>query len=448
MKNRALHLLRAVLSLCLASLLLAGCALPRAAAEEPRAITSPQEAEAFVRTLFGEHPESLDGAWLLTEQMEKALQGMGGFAGAARSLAALGAAEQIGPAYAEKSSFRVPCRFSAMPLDIVLTLSDGALAGLTTAFYTGSANEAAGDFDSVDLSVPVPALNGELPGTLTLPRGEGPFPAVVLVHGSGPSDRDESVGNLYPFRDIAQGLAERGVAVFRYDKRTYVYGVQMAANRQATLMDETVDDAVAAVQTAAAQEKIDPSRIFVLGHSLGATAIPAIDGALQGAPVQARGYILMAPGARRLDVMMREQYDFLFSLMPEITEEAQAQKDQLFRELDRLEDLDALSESDLIAGAYAPYWQWLADYDMLKAAGEITIPCLLLQGEEDYQVTMEDYELWRQAVGGRENWTFIAYPGLTHPFVPGEKAEGANVYAKDEKVAPQVIGDIADFILK
>ena len=107
-----------------------------------------------------------------------------------------------------------------------------------------------------------------------------------------------------------------------------------------------------------------------------------------------------------------------------------------------------MTEDDQVAGVYSSYWKWLAAYDILEAAKEITEPVLLLQGEEDYQVTMEDFEIWRLAVGGQDNWQLISYPGLTHVFVPGEKIEGSAVYARAGKVQEDVILEIASFIRK
>ena len=201
-----------------------------------------------------------------------------------------------------------------------------------------------------------------------------------------------------------------------------------------------------AVQIVSDQEKIDSSRIFVLGHSLGATAVPAIAEQLEQGDARTAGFILMAPAARPLDELMREQYDFLYSLMPEISEEQQEEKDSLFAELDKLKDLDELPEDVQIAGAYVPYWRWMDSYDVLGEAEKIEEPCLLLQGEEDYQVTMEDFNLWKEAVGDKPNWKLISYPGLVHVFITGEKSEGAAVYMEDEHVASQVISDIAEFV--
>lgn len=429
------------------------CACRPAAAEtEERMILTPEDADEWVRVLLGEHPEALNSGWKMSAQMRMAVIASGGMQGLARQLASLGTAEEIGRAYAGEIKgfqvFYIPCVFSAQTADLVLATDQGAVAGLTVGPYTGSkAEETRSEaFDSYDLAVPVPALKGELPGTLLVPRGEGPFPAVVLVHGSGPNDRDETIFQLKPFRDLAEGLAEMGVAVYRYDKRTYVYGEEMADFRQGTLMDETIQDAAAAVQLLAQQEKIDPARIFVLGHSLGGNAVPAIDRELRKQPSSACGYIMMAASPRPLDVLMREQYDFLYSLLPQITPEQQAQKDAMFSELDKLRDLDALTDEDQVAGAYAPYWKWLAAYDALAAAEEMTKPCLLLQGEEDYQTTMEDFAIWRDALGNKENWRLISYPGLTHPFTPGLKTEGSAAYARSGHVDARVIRDIADFI--
>ena len=438
-----------------------------------QSLSTPEQAEAFVSLLLGEDSASLDGIYDLTPEMEKAVTASGGWAGLAKSLAVLGKPDRIGSAYEDTwrgmNVLRVPCTFSAAPADLVFVLENGAIAGLVTDVYTGESEtpteetenigskdetESAGNADAaeaqlfteVSLSVPVPELNGELPGTLTIPEGDGPFPAVILVHGSGPASRDEEVVNLRPFRDLAEGLAKKGIAVFRYDKRTYVYGREMAEDVQDTLMEETVKDAAKAALIVSGQEKIDPSRIFILGHSLGATAVPVIHEQLRTENLTAAGFIMMAPAARPLDELMREQYNYLYSLIAEPTDAQLNEKAKLLEELDRLENLDDLPDETAIAGAYVPYWRWLLSYDVLAEAEKITESCLVLQGEEDYQVTMEDFLMWQQAFGDHPGWKFISYPGLVHTFTKGEKSEGAAVYGRNEHVDEQVISDIAQFV--
>ena len=449
--------MKKVLSVLLALMMLIACGAA-AAEQETRKIETPADAEEWIRVFLGEHPEELDGAWAMTAQMQAAADQMGGIGGLAKSLAALGTAGEIGSAVEGELSgfktFSIPCAFSLMPVDLVLVIQDGAVAGLQTGAYSGGKEEKTESdlFDSVELNLPVPAL-GELPGILTMPKGDGPFPAVVLIQGSGASDKDEAVMGLRPFRDIAEGLAEQGIAVYRFDKRTYVYGAAMADNRRITLMDESIDDAVNAVQLLAKQEKIDPERIFVLGHSLGGNAIPAIARELKKQPADSCGFIMMAASPRPLEELAREQNEFLYTLMPEETEEQKAEKEaylaeieKTFSDLDKLKDLDSLTDDDTVLGIWKSYWKWLADYDILQAAKEITQPVLLLQGEEDYQVTMEDFSIWQEALGDKENWKLISYPGLVHVFIPGQKAEGSAVYNRTEKVDSLVISDIADFI--
>ena len=439
-------------------MILAACGT--AAAElEARKTETAADADEFIAAFLGEHPEELDGGWALDPQMEAALKTLGGFGGLAKQFAALGTPEKIEPAYEGEiqgyKAFYVPAVFPAMSMDLILVIQDGAIAGLSTGAYSGGKEtepepettpeaEKSAAFDSVELALPVTGL-GELQGILTVPKGEGPFPAVVLIHGSGASDKDETVGSLKPFRDIAEGLAARGVAVYRFDKRTYVFGMQLASDTSITLETESVEDAVNAVQLLAAQEKIDPDRILVLGHSLGGNAVPAIARALESASVKACGFIMMAASPRSLDVLMREQIAYLDSL-GQIPEDQRQGYDDMLKDLDKLQDIDSLAEDEPVAGAYPAYWKWLGDYDILRAAEEIARPVLLLQGEEDYQVTMEDFGIWQEHFSKKENWTLKSYPGLTHCFTPGEKTEGGNAYTGDKKTDARVIADIAEFV--
>jgi dienelactone hydrolase len=135
---------------------------------------------------------------------------------------------------------------------------------------------------------------GPLPGLLTLPAGKGPFPGVVLVAGSGPEDMNESIGPNKPFHDIALGLAANGMALLCYDKRTHLYARQMmSANPHVTIDDVVTDDALTALHELARQKEIDPQRVFLLGHSLGALMAPRI--ALSDPQVD--GVILLAAPA-------------------------------------------------------------------------------------------------------------------------------------------------------
>ena len=138
----------------------------------------------------------------------------------------------------------------------------------------------------------------DLPGTMAMPKRQGLVPAVVLVHGSGPQDRDETIGPNKVFKDLAWGLATRGIAVLRYDKRSLV-----APMKVGTVKDEVVDDAVAAVQALARHPAVDKNRIFVLGHSLGGMLAPRI----AETSSEVHGIVVMAGTTRPLEDVILDQ---------------------------------------------------------------------------------------------------------------------------------------------
>ena len=113
----------------------------------------------------------------------------------------------------------VPCQFEVQNLNLQISFQDGKIAGILTAVYQEPDTEERKEYTEKEISISI-GEGKELPGTLILPDGEGPFPVVVFVHGSGPSDRDETINGNKPFKDLAEGLAEKGIASYRYDKRS------------------------------------------------------------------------------------------------------------------------------------------------------------------------------------------------------------------------------------
>lgn len=283
-----------------------------------------------------------------------------------------------------------------------------------------------------------------LPATLSMPRGNGPFPAVVLVHGSGPNDRDETYGPNKPFRDIAQGLATVGVAVLRYDKRTFVYG-QEVESTVLTVKEETVDDALAAFSLLRGVQSVDPSRTFILGHSLGATLVPRI---AQEAP-QAAGFVLLAAAARPLEDLILEQSRYLLSLDPGRNGEAETALAELEQQVQRVKEPGLAADTpaaELPLGIPATYWLDLRGYDPAAAATAVDQRMLIAQGGRDYQVTQQDYEMWREALSGRSDVLFAFYPELNHLFMEGQGAARPGEYLVEGHVAEVVIDDIAAFV--
>ena len=284
-----------------------------------------------------------------------------------------------------------------------------------------------------------------LPGTLTIPDGDGPFPAVVLVHGSGPNDRDETIGPNKPFKDLAWGLASRGIAVLRYEKRTKEHGTKMASmEKELTVKEETVDDALAAVLQLKDMDKIDKNKIFVIGHSLGGTVIPLIG--LGDEDIA--GLIILAGAARPLEDLMIEQYEYIFSLDGNI-DETEEEKLEKVREGVSLIKSDGLAETDrVILGAGANYWLYLRDYEPAEEAKGLKMPVLILQGERDYQVTMDDFEKWEDALKEKDDVEFKVYPELNHLFISGKGKSTPDEYQMAGHVAKYVIEDISNWIKK
>lgn len=286
-----------------------------------------------------------------------------------------------------------------------------------------------------------------LRGTLSLPKGTTLFPAVVLVHGSGPQDRDESIGPNKPFRDLAGGLASRGVAVLRYEKRTKAYAQQMAASvDQITPKEETIDDALAAVKLLGNHPEIDPGRIFVLGHSLGGTLAPRIG----AASADVAGLVVLAGTARPLEDVILDQTTYLLGLQTGLSAaERTAQIDEVRGQVAKVKD-PALSAdtpaAELPLGIPAAYWLDLRGYDPPAAAAGLAKPVLVLQGGRDYQVTTADYDLWRAALAGRAGADFKLYPDLNHLFMTGSGKSIPAEYESVGHVAAPVVADIASWI--
>ncbi|NII10203.1 alpha/beta fold hydrolase [Oleiagrimonas sp. C23AA] len=285
---------------------------------------------------------------------------------------------------------------------------------------------------------------GPLPALLTLPRGKGPFPAVVLVGGSGPHDRDERIGPNRPFMDIARGLAAHGIASLRYDKRTYVYPVKSEQDTRLTIDDEVTDDAVTALRQLAANEQVDRRRIFVVGHSLGAMMAPRIGQRMPGLA----GLVLLAAPARSLLDVLAEQTRTLGPKQGLSSAQLKSAEAGIDHERRLLEKADpAHPPKKPFMGAPQSYWLSLDGYHQVAVARSLHMPLLIVQGGADVQVSpTQDFARWKTAMAGRAHVRFRRFDGLSHLFMPAGKTGNAADYMRPAHVAPGVIDAIADWI--
>jgi dienelactone hydrolase len=353
-----------------------------------------------------------------------------------------GAMEKIGDAAATRSGPNsivvFPAKFANQNINFRIIVNS---SGLVSGFFQlpGGVNWQRPEYSQPasfkERDVTVGEGEWKLPGTLTVPVGAGPFPAVVLVHGSGPNDRDETVGGAKVFKDLAEGLASRGIVVLRYEKRTFQYRARIAAIKNYTVQDETVEDAVNALAAVRAQAEVNGSRVFIIGHSLGGYVAPRIaeqDGKLAG-------IVLMAGNVRPLEDLLVDQVTYM-GITGKQLENAKA----IQANVKKLEKGD--EDSPSLVGVPASYWLDLKGYDPAAAAKKLGIPMLILQGERDYQVTMADFALWKTGVGNSKGVVMKSYPALNHLFVAGEGKSLPAEYSRPGHVAPAVIEEIAKFV--
>jgi hypothetical protein len=279
-------------------------------------------------------------------------------------------------------------------------------------------------------------------GLLSIPKGDGKYPVVILVHGSGPNDMDETVGANKPFKDIAHGLATKGIAVLRFDKRAYACPMRVTRNIQSlTPKEEVIDDAVSYSEMLSTHEKIDPNHIYIAGHSFGGQLAPRI--AKNSSYID--GIISLAgSNANLLDEIIR-QTTYLIELDGEITDNEEKRLQAMKDAINRIKNGE-MKKGEILLGGPKVYWDDLKNYDAVETAKTLDIPMLFLQGERDYQVTMEQFEEWKSGLSDKENVSFISYPKLNHLFMEGEGKPNPDEYNTPSNVAEKVVEDMANWI--
>jgi dienelactone hydrolase len=331
----------------------------------------------------------------------------------------------------------ITCEFKKNPLDIRIAFDkQGRIGGLSfrpaESSYTDPPYAKKDSFR--ESAITVGSGEWQLPGTLTMPKGDGPFPAVVLVHGSGAHDRDETIGQAKPLRDLAWGLATKGVAVVRYEKRTKVHGVKVGNVPDFSVKEETIDDALLAAALLRKTPGVEPKRVFIVGHSLGAMMAPRM--AL--ADKQLAGIVLMAAPSRTLVELILEQTEREIKTAKNDPEKKILTTLRAIAEKLRDGKVTAETPRSELMGTNPGYWLEFRDYKAPADAAKVSRPMLILQGEADTQVTMVDFAGWKKAAANWKNATLKSYPKLSHLFI--------DQAAKSEHVSERVIDDIANWI--
>jgi len=287
----------------------------------------------------------------------------------------------------------------------------------------------------------------DLPGEILIPRTCNQCPLVVLVHGSGPNDMDISIGPNKVFKDIAMLLANEGIATLRYDKRSKVYPALFEKDKPFTINEETVDDALTAVNIAKSFEFVDSSKIFVLGHSLGAYAAPLIaskDQSLAGA-------IMMAGPDRHISDLLPEQYRYIYGLDGKLSwkEKRKVKRiDKTAAQINSLPNPDVKKLKSAMGYWPLEFFQDLATYRPSEVIRNQQVPFLILQGVQDYQVSYErDFKLLQSRLSDLDYVAFEALPKLDHLMMYSEDFSKPTDYVSPRNVSPEFIKAVTSWIL-
>jgi alpha-beta hydrolase superfamily lysophospholipase len=294
------------------------------------------------------------------------------------------------------------------------------------------------------ISFPTDGLTA--PGTLTVPAQSATnLPILVLVQGSGVQDRDSTIGPNKIFQQIARGLAQRGIATLRYDRRPKFAGASFKAHPD--LDHEVVIDAASALAFCTTFTEVDPKRIYLLGHSLGAELAPDIVALrLTQKPGSIRGMILMSGIARPIDAVILDQVRTLGEaqggtpgqidgLIAAWTGVFTAARDPTTPELTLLG----------VGGGQVPatYWRDWLHRNPVKTMSTLHIPALVLRGTLDQNSTHDDFALLTRAATSSGSAS-REFPGLNHEYLPlpGDNTEVSTA----GRIAPALLDTIAQWV--
>ena len=311
-----------------------------------------------------------------------------------------------------------------------------------------AAAESTKTFDETEFSFVNDGI--EFPAILCTPKNMKSKAIVILVHGSGPNDMDETIGPNKIFKQIANKLAAYGIASIRYHKRSFLAQQGLLDEKLKTDINHiVVNDAIAAADYASRIDSLEYLPRIIVGHSLGAYMAPAI--AQNSSSVDA--IIMLAANARPLEDLIIEQYKYIYSqdgISDEEKKEIQAMKKKV-ADVKKLEEYIAKGEIvELPLIKDTDFWLSLNKYKPLAIINNLQMPVLIMQGVRDYQVSVyNDFNLWycNSKEAQSKDQTFIAYKGLNHLFIAGDEKSFPQEYNEKGDVSQKMISDMANWII-
>ena len=289
----------------------------------------------------------------------------------------------------------------------------------------------------------------EFPAIYCTPKNQKTQAVVILVHGSGPNDMDETIGPNKIFKQIANKLASYGIASLRYDKRSYFAQQGMVDEAIKTDINSiVVSDAIAAANYISRVDSLEYLPRILVGHSLGGYMAPQI--AMQSSSIDA--IVMLAANARPLEDLIIEQYRYLYARdgMTKVEKKAICKMKRKVKNVKKLEKYVARGKTvELPLVNDVDFWLSLNKYDPLTTINNLQMPILIIQGRRDYQVSeKEDFLLWKsnskQSIS--KDKSFLLYYGLNHLFIKGNGNSYPEEYNKKGNVSDNMIKDMADWI--
>jgi dipeptidyl aminopeptidase/acylaminoacyl peptidase len=350
-----------------------------------------------------------------------------------------------------------------------LTLRRATPAELAPAVHTRPQEDAIKaepePFAQQDVTFANTAGHNVLAGTLSLPIGTGPFPAIVLIAGTGHNTRDEDVLGHKVFLVLADAFNRKGVAVLRYDKR----GVGgSTGDYDAATTADFASDAEAAVTWLRAQPQIDRARVGVLGHSEGGIIAPAVAAEdarvafvvmiagptirgdhlfVQQSAMTAKAYGAPDDYIARRKAFDQTLYDAIIAAPSDAVALEQAKTLVAHGVADRI--VDANEAETLAQDATRAWERYFLAYDPAPTLARVTVPVLAVNGSLDVQVpAKENLFAARAALKGHSNATVVELPGLNH-LLQDAKTGAPNEYADiEETMSPAALTLITDWVAR
>jgi hypothetical protein len=303
-------------------------------------------------------------------------------------------------------------------------------------------------FGFYEIKIPFGPTGFEGEAILTVPIQQKKYPCVIIIGGSGPIDKDATIGPNKIYKDFSWGLAAKGVASVRFDKRTKNYfGKIMEAHKNGkyyTIEQEYLEDIKEIIAKTMKKSAIDAKRVYLLGHSQGAGLMPLF--LKQNSKIA--GAIMAAGNYTSMPNLMQYQFDYLMPMQVK-TKADSAIFDNLRAQAKNAakSNLPNTFPNDSLPAMYPfSYWNYMNKIDLIKLAKSNKKPVFIIQGERDYQVPISEYNFWKEALQTKNNYTFNSYKKLNHLFLEGEGKSVPNEYFLRSNVPEYVIDDISKWI--